>query len=320
MDKKPDRDKAISEAELESYLDGDSPVSAAYRELGGENPPANLDRAILEEARHAAQPPVKGLLARDLAFWRHWARPVTALVIAGFCLSVVLEVMQFTNVTPLGVNGDMAEGALISGDAAATSGSQAPAAARAPAGESMEMIAAEPARMRAKSAASDSPQEIVVGARKSELQQLREPLSTEEALEEVIIAGPAEERIRLAPDAAQAWQEGARPAASVWLVGIEMLISDDELKTAISEIEKMRLIYPDEADQFAAARLTNQATEKLHADENVYAFDAALPAQSDFADPYVWLAGIESLASQGKTELAAQERLKLKAIYPGFLN
>ena len=90
----------ISADLLEQYLDGQSSVSEAYRQIEQAEPPSALDRAVLNEARDAARPRPKALLDIDLRFWRHWGKPLSTVVIMGVCLTVVLRIMDYETLTP----------------------------------------------------------------------------------------------------------------------------------------------------------------------------------------------------------------------------
>lgn len=65
-------------------------VSAAYRETATEKAPEHLDRAILDEARRAAQPPY----ARS----RAWTRPLAWAATIALSVAIVLELTQVEDV------------------------------------------------------------------------------------------------------------------------------------------------------------------------------------------------------------------------------
>ena len=76
MTEKPDNQTELNDEQFEAYLDGNSPVSHAYREADKPEPPPALDRAILNAAEAAAKSKRKNFLDWDMEFWRSWARPV----------------------------------------------------------------------------------------------------------------------------------------------------------------------------------------------------------------------------------------------------
>jgi len=286
---------------LENYLDGDSSVSEAYRELTQVEPPDGLDRAVLEMAREAALPRRKSLLDIDLMFWRHWARPISMVVIMGVCLTVVLRVMDYRILPP--TRDEEAAFALATpalDQAIKQEQPESPAAAKVPPATASsarfkastlsattqpapERAAEKPAR-----AARDTyMEEIIVTERKREEYLQEVPLSITALGNEQIIALGNEQIIATAPmayegtngivyadNALEAWQQGAQPAADVWLAGIETLymgsdrdslaesaddsagISSDlpyaepaDIEIEI-ELNKIAQIYPVETSQF----------------------------------------------------------------------
>ena len=58
---KPDQiEHELSEELFEQYIDGDSSVTGAYRELEQAEPSLTLDRTILDEAKEALRPQRRG--------------------------------------------------------------------------------------------------------------------------------------------------------------------------------------------------------------------------------------------------------------------
>jgi hypothetical protein len=235
---------AAGDEELfENYLDGDSSVAKAYRELTPAEPPADLDRAVLEMARKAAQPSRKSLLNIDLMFWRHWARPISMVVIMGVCLTVVLRVMDYRILAPapdeqvafalMEPAQDQALGRKRLESPATTDVLSSARYSRLKTDIESEtaVIQATPERSVDKPAsiAQDSYlEERKVTARKQE-ESLREvPLSITAYQDEQIVVSarsPLENAAEIDPadSALEAWQKGAQPAAEVWLAGIETL-------------------------------------------------------------------------------------------------
>jgi hypothetical protein len=320
MDRNPGKQESsqASDAELDQFLSGDSPVSKAYRKLGDEEPPAKLDRAILDAARDHVKPAGQRWLDIDLRFWRHWSRPITTIVIVGFCLSVVLQIMQTAPVAPIEFNGNGSVNTWPDATGPAppeASTTQQPASARN--------------QMRSK--AEGSLEEITVTARKR-LETRRElPLAAtalptappDKVLAEadgspVLDEVGAEARHVLADDALEAWEQGARPTGEVWLAGINSLRAQGELEKAGIELDRLTLVYP----EAGAAGASREPTGFTAARDEPVSGGAAADLDSagaPYPSPDVWLAGIDWLERQEREEEAAVERKKFARIYPGYL-
>jgi hypothetical protein len=368
----------MSEEQFEQYLEGDSPISKAFNAMEQLEPPPTLDRAILHEAREAAVPARKSWLDLDLAFWRHWAKPLTTAVIMGVCLTVVLRVMDYASLAPpVPEDGPFiaveqksatlmrdkrdfaaeqrAAEAMADGANANVRRMRTPAATR-PAGpqiedsvDSVNRSFQEEIRVTAREQA-DALQEIVVSARKREETLQEVPLAisalTDADMAEYNLYSMQDDTIVvLADDALAAWEQGARPAADVWLAGIEALYLAKEAEPSVAEADnsaigmasrdataasielaKMALVYPAEARQFSER-------EKLHSRFSAGAggsakdLDALAPESAasvgtspvdQLADPRVWNAGIDWLYKNDRGEEAAAELARLSQVYPDF--
>lgn len=76
----------IDDKALDEYLEGGSLVSQRYRELGGDEVPADLNRRVLDEARAAvAKRPAR---SRN---WMRWSAPVALAASAVLVLSIVID-------------------------------------------------------------------------------------------------------------------------------------------------------------------------------------------------------------------------------------
>src|SRR5690606_11799804 len=86
----------IDEQGLEEYLQGRTLLSRRYRELGGEEVPAQLDQSVLRQARDAlersaVQPGLPAPGATRSRRWLRWSAPVGLAAAAVLALSVVLQ-------------------------------------------------------------------------------------------------------------------------------------------------------------------------------------------------------------------------------------
>ena len=270
----------ISADLLEQYLDGQSSVSEAYRQIEQAEPPSALDRAVLNEARDAARPRPKALLDIDLRFWRHWGKPLSTVVIMGVCLTVVLRIMDYETLTPatsLDTELAVAEQKLAKPPAAiASADSQAPRIGYSEENtrrmQPRSTSPAEPARrMSAALPDESSLEEIPVASRKrsESLQDVPLAMSASRGEEMVVTARKSAEkssetdrlrtdRFARADDALEAWNQGARPAADVWAAGIQAVYAhnephDDvdfdsvELEGTRVELARMSRVYPEAA-------------------------------------------------------------------------
>jgi hypothetical protein len=356
---------AMSDEQFEQYLKGDSSISKAFQEMEQPEPPAAIDRAILAEAREATRPRRKSWLDSDLVFWRHWAKPLSTAVIMGVCLTVVLRVMDYASLQPP-VSEDVPVIAFEQKSAApmhekrdaANEQTAAEFSANAPASPVRRMrapVASAPAKVPIEDSMDsandsfleeivvareqeESSQEIVVTARK-QAESLQEVPLAMTALTDADIAIDSPQRMQdeigtvLADDGLQAWEQGARPAADVWLAGIEALYlpekpitsagrpsaADAEEATpaktnrdpnaASRELAKMALVYPADARTFVMREGLDTAFQP---DKGESA--AIIP----LADPHVWNAGIDWLYKNNRSAEATAELAKLNKVYPDF--
>ena len=82
---------------LEEYLKNDSELSRAYKEAAGEKPPAALDAAILQEARHAVDH--GGRVARS-PFARTWLVPASLAAVLLLTVGLVTFVSRESGEAP----------------------------------------------------------------------------------------------------------------------------------------------------------------------------------------------------------------------------
>ena len=365
-----DKREELSAELFEQYLDGESSVSEAYRELGQAEPSAALDHAILSEAQDAVRPKQMSLFDLDLRFWRHWGKPLTTVVIMGVCLTVVLRVMDYETLVPapsLDTELATAEQKLsrpAQSEPGAALGTGTSADAQAPAA----LYSKEYAR-RVKPD-SDSPtgpttpmaadmpnesilEEITITARKRSENLQEVPLASSDSQgEEIVVTARRSleqaseaDRYARADDALEAWQQGARPAADVWLAGIAAVYSKDESLDEINsysfdepdnadiETAKMARVYPGDTrrNEERHERLAAEDAETMDYDvqiaemrdaenESASGADSAVvnEAATLLADPVVWAAGIEWLYENNRDDEAEAELEKLRRIYPDF--
>ncbi len=78
----------MNEKLMQEYLEGRSPVSESYRAAGKPGPSAELDRAVLAEARAAAQ-------ATGSPQWQTWLMPASLAATFALCIALVAEVVVF---------------------------------------------------------------------------------------------------------------------------------------------------------------------------------------------------------------------------------
>jgi hypothetical protein len=343
MDRKPDNDKLepVSEELLEEYLAGGTRLSEEYHDSGQPEPPAALDRAILDEAREEVKPPL--IDTGNLSFWRHWMRPVTVVLTMGVCVAVVLEVMN-TASPPLP---GLSESEVILADEGLQGKTQfdvfyAPQAASPP--EAAPAQTDRPATMTAqrseqperKSNQALRKEELLVSARKRDESLQDVPLAMTAfsvsdpdgrmqkntgRLEEIVI--DADESF--AADALEAWEAGTQPSVKVWLAGIQAMIDGDDTEFASQELERMARVHPNEAAQFREDQQlpldTGMGGAGIVRAEEFAVVDgvAEEPDPTDnIVDASVWLAGIDWLYDTGADEEAAVETEKFRRIYPNF--
>ena len=79
---------STDDKKFEEYLEGKSPVSEKYAEIGAIDPPAELDAAILAEAGRAAKTHSHSTGSRS------WAVPLSVAATVMICFSLVLNVLR----------------------------------------------------------------------------------------------------------------------------------------------------------------------------------------------------------------------------------
>jgi hypothetical protein len=364
MAEKPhDKTEPVSEETLDEYLDGESPVSAAYRELDPVKPPEAIDHAILRKARNEAF--TSGV---KTGFWQRWMRPLGTVAAMGFCLTLVLQVLDQESAALLDsaqTDSDLllyesgkqaAEDVKEKADVRMDSASPLPPTVEQPPMPGRAELEDDspgadfPAGVAASSASAMSPerpaeiQEMVVSRRKVEqkLQDIPESVSAFSAKstdeletgadthEDIfVVARKREVDLTLADNALDAWENGARPTAQVWLMGIEELIDMDEAELARTELEKVALVYPEAAEEFSAGlRLrSNEMGSLLALRESAQDSAAGALAVDEIAvgnaadglaDPGVWAEGINRLLDADEDALAVSEVAKFRQIYPDY--
>lgn len=286
MDKKPDNQpEGISDEQLEEYLEGNTPLSQQYRAAEQAEPPAALDRAILDEAREEVQPPI--IDTGSFTFWRHWMRPVTIVLTMGVSLAVVLEIMNTANQLPVGLT--EAEPMLVDELDSREAKAIAPPAARYD-----MLVGPEPsARMSA-----DSP-DMAFDVR-------RQAAADKSRKEELLAAKQAPVAERPAYMAEQEITVTARKREQS-LQDVPMAV------TAIDADELRKSAASDKADMAGAGPLEEIA---ISTDDSLA--DNALAAWESGAKPSAnaWLAGIQAMIEDDEAEFASHELERMAEVYP----
>jgi hypothetical protein len=333
--------------QLDEYLDGNSPVSDAYRELGQTEPPSILDRAILQAAKDELD--TSRTRPGNIEFWRRWMTPLSAVAAMGLCLAVILEFMGQQALSPFVLNDMQTEasreelsvrsGPLPSDPKADSLKQIAPEEAEQPRLERQQMLAgrSESGSVSAKVAAPpayEPMQEIVVTARKrsESLQEVPMAVTALSAEEMDVLQRPVfdaegkdtwDADTSAATDALNAWEQGARPAADVWLAGIEVFYNMGEIELADEELSKLNQVYPEAMARENAATSDTGLSESEQLElqapaRNLEGFAVDELNQPALPRAVIWAEGIEWLHSQGEDERADDELEKLNRIYPDF--
>jgi hypothetical protein len=183
-------------------------------------------------------------------------------------------------------------------------------------------------------------QEIVVTARKSSesLQEVPMAVTAPSASEMAemdagrgyLFAEDSEEKSNKfnsdalpADDALNAWEEGARPAADVWLAGIETFYNMGEIELADEELAKLNQVYPEAMARENAATSDTGLSESEQLElqapaRNLEGFAVDELNQPALPRAVIWAEGIEWLQSQGEDERTDDELEKFNRIYPDF--
>jgi hypothetical protein len=310
--------------DMDEYLEGNSPVSKAYRELEKSEPPAALDRAVMQAARDELA--AHSVTQREKIFWRHWMRPLSAVALMGVCLAVVFEVMeqqpqlQKTS-TLMETDSSQAEELYVLQESLDTAEQnsffelieteQQPGSQPADRPETM-------AGSTADREMAQSLDQITVTARKTQAGR------SSAMLEEIVVARRGSEKEELTPaiDALDAWAAGARPAADVWLAGIKSFYAEGEVALADTESAKLNRVYPGTTERARAARMNDdvEIANMLNSISPEAPEEISPPAVdvNDLPNPHIWIAGIEWLYEESDKDRADAELEKFRRIYPDF--
>ncbi len=274
----------MNEKLLQEYLEGRSPVSDAYEAAEKPGPPAELDRAVLAEARAAAR-------ATGSPQWQTWLMPASLAATVTLCIALVTEVIVFDPLLKTAdspqVFSDALEETTAPAAAPATAGRQSLArempesmpqrsnvtleaklerfealdevtsAATLTAEERPEGMSAgrprdnfaapEPTSGRRISERQRTDQKDDVGQAVASSARLPQSALAEGAVASTgfIQAGSAEESEAILVTARSRADSPAWPAADVWLAGIRFLFEQGEQERAEAELDKFREHYPD---------------------------------------------------------------------------
>jgi hypothetical protein len=358
-DKRTDQHDQVDEAAVDAYLNGESAVSAAYLQLNTPEPPAALDRAILKEASEATK---AGGVGGRLAGWMPWIKPLSAVAVAVLCVSVVLEVLYPPTLSLQSVDPDVASPALSD---AQRSAAKAPASKlqeeRVSPDASRDLFSEGVARERNADGPAmylHSQLEILEQEQAATLQKRREagppvaaavlaePASPAPEVKDAPERGITFDYYEMLPSLDAEISEDKRaparstaprhkedrsllPAHDTWAAGIRYLQAGGELQRAALETRKLQLVYPQLANEPAAAMAeaaagdideldqTFTTTGKMSAEAEDAASDVLLrTVDGVYPAPDVWLAGIEYLGEQGEVDQANLELQKFRQVYP----
>lgn len=219
----------MSERDLEEYLQGKDPLSQRYASLRRDEPPEEIDAAVLEAAREALAPGRIDTVRPA----RRWFVPVTAAAMVVLSFSLVMSIVLETNRRTVGE------------DAIAASGQAAPEKSQrrteqlavAEVDSSDVTTAAEPPARQMRAATAAAPKEAL------------EEKHDERRAESEAFAAPPPSAPERAPDSSFA--DAVAPAKFIdrstpesWLEAIETLVETGELDEARSELEDFRMRWP----------------------------------------------------------------------------
>lgn len=226
----------------------DKELSRLYRESAGAEPPAELDRAILDAARRAAEPPS----GHRRPWWRRWAVPVTAfatLVLTATLTLMVQHERERAEQAPESVPAKAAPAAPAPQPAAA------PDSAKTDAAVSRQRPPAPPVPGRKmQDAGAPATQPFVPEAKKAAPAAAEAPPYRETPQAPPVALPPApasadsvESRARTAPllrkQESPALGEQRSPEA--WIEEIRQLRKQGRDKEAAETLAKLRRTYPD---------------------------------------------------------------------------
>ena len=339
---------------LEEYLDGRSPVSRGYAELGGEQPPAALDRSILAAASSAVAREEDATVIR-VRHWRKWSVP------AALAATVVVAVPLVVRTIDLGIDEQpsmperQAVASKSDGDASfdlmlpealveeprpaagAAPQSTAPAARPAPVAPGARREAAIPTARPEPAAPAERRRDDVASG-----------FEARSATADSAVASGDRERPRTDPfagDAASAALSSETPAALADQVAARREQAEDEtgaetakMLRSLSESDlgpvAYRQVYPDRLleriatlyreGQTHAARLAFGEFLVLYPDAALPddfplgRSEAIAPQRTIIREADDWLRGVAILADEGRVDAARQELARFFERYPDY--
>ena len=224
-----EQDDRLSDQDFEDYLEGRSRLTRGYERLKEVEPPAALDRAILDQARAAASPPRR-------SFWLGWMPRVAAAAV------VVLAVAVTLRMDPVPTDRDMlAPSVPAEEDAEAQAMRELPDALSSAPDETLDerpgpelgKAAPEPDRARASSSRPAASETADADAPAAGL--VSEPERRAVLLKRLSTPAPGE------AEAETSW----RNSPEDWLAHVDDLVDAGDVERASAELAAFREAWPD---------------------------------------------------------------------------
>jgi len=304
----------INEKLMQEYLEGRSPVSEAYQAVGKPGPSAELDRAVLAEARAAAR------AGRDIGSprWQAWLMPVSLAATVTLCIALVAEVIVLG---PLLKTADSPQtfSDTLESETGAPTASPVTAGRQSPAQEMLEQKPQRPAdAMEAKQERVNTNYEVETAA----------TMTIEEAVGITVISvarenlnAPAPTSDRMLSQKRRAVQkddddaEAAALTVSVQSATPTVGQRSPALESFDQITDESAVILGGAASADTMGGGSGQASGRIEDSVTTARLRTDSPA---WPAPDVWLAGIRVLREQGEQQRVEAELDKFREHYPDY--
>ncbi len=298
----------MNEKLMREYLEGHSPVSEAYRAAEKPGPSPELDRAVLAEARAAAQ-------AAGSPQWQTWLMPASLAATFALCIALVAEVVVFD---PLLKTADTPQ-TFTDAIEADTPASPPPMVGRQ--SSAREMLEQIPQRssgeIEAKQQADSTLVEVTSTAPMAEY-EAPETAAFGQARENLNAPAPTSDR--MLSQKRRAVQKNDDDAAVVLTFDVQSATPTvgqrpPALESFDQFTDESAVLMGGDASEGSIGGTAGQASggsEEIVVTARARTDSPAWPA------PDVWLAGIRVLREQGEQQRAEAELDKFRDVYPNY--
>lgn len=299
----------MNEKLMQEYLEGRSPVSEAYRAAGKPGPSPELDRAVLAEARAAAQ-------ATGSPQWQTWLMPASLAATFALCIALVAEVVVFDPLLKIADTPQTFTDAIE----ADTPASPPPMVGRQ--SSARELLEQIPQRssgaIEAKQEADSTLDEVTSTAAMSEY-EAPETAAFGQARENLNAPAPTSDRMLSQKRRAVQKDDDDAEAAALTVSVQSATPTVGQRSPAIESFDQITdesaVTLGGAASAGTMGGTSGQASGRI---EDIVTTARLRTDSPAWPAPDVWLAGIRVLREQGEQQRAEAELDKFRDVYPNY--